>query len=79
MRVRQNDLPAAVFFTVFIFMILLGLASIGLSIFGLILAFKASILIGILALVIEPAPFVIGLVYVFSDVNLAEKVAQFLN
>jgi hypothetical protein len=40
---------------------------------GLYLAFSASVLLGIVVLIVEPAPLVIGLWYIFFGVNLAEK------
>jgi hypothetical protein len=55
--------------------IFLWLAAFGLSIYGLVLAFQASVILGIVALIIEPSPLVIGLVMFFGGVNLAEKVA----
>lgn len=57
----------------------LAFVPIGISLYGLVLAFKASLLIGVLALIIEPAPFIIGLVYLVSDVNIAQKAAELLN
>jgi hypothetical protein len=61
-----------------LFAISLFLFVISVSMYGLVLAFKASLLIGVLALFIEPAPFVIGMMYLFSDINLAQKLADFL-
>ena len=46
---------------------------IGASFFGLYLAFSASVLLGILVLIVEPAPLVIGLWYIFFGVNLATE------
>jgi len=40
---------------------------------GLYMAFSASILLGILVLVVEPAPLVIGLWYLMFGVDLAER------
>jgi cytochrome c oxidase subunit IV len=53
-----------------------GLA--GLSIYGLVLAFQASILVGVIALVAEPLPLIIGLVQFFGHTNLAQKLAHLL-
>lgn len=54
------------------------LGVIGLSIYGLILAFSANIFLGLLILIIEPLPLVFGFAMFFLDVNLAEKImAQF--
>lgn len=49
------------------------IASILTSLFGLYLAFSASVLLGFVVLLVEPAPLVIGLWYIFFGVNLAEK------
>ena len=43
------------------------------SILGLYLAFQASVLLGIVVLIVEPAPLVIGLWSIFFGVNLAAK------
>ena len=51
---------------------------VALSLYGLVLAFKASILVGILALLVEPAPLVVGVVAFFGHTNLAELVAKAL-
>jgi hypothetical protein len=44
------------------------------SFLGLYLAFSASILLGIVVLLVEPAPLVIGLWYIFFGVDLAARV-----
>jgi xanthine/uracil permease len=51
---------------------ILAVFSMAVSIYGLILAFQVSILLGILVLIIEPAPLVIGVVMIFWGVNLAQ-------
>jgi hypothetical protein len=43
------------------------------SFLGLYLAFSASALLGIIVLIVEPAPLVIGLWSIFFGVNLAAK------
>jgi hypothetical protein len=48
------------------------------SIYGLYLAFSASIVLGIIVLFVEPAPFIIGIVYLGWGLNLAEKVMEML-
>jgi hypothetical protein len=75
---KRNDATSALFLTFAFLLFGTALALIGVSIFGLFLAFKASILLGILALVIEPAPLVIGVVYLFTGTDLAQKVATYL-
>jgi hypothetical protein len=61
-----------------LFAVLASVAVFAVSIYGLVLAFKASILVGVLALFVEPAPLVIGLVYLFMNINLAQKLANLL-
>lgn len=49
------------------------------TLYGLWLAFSASILLGIVVLLVEPSPLVIGLVMIFFHKNLAQMVIDFLN
>lgn len=51
-----------------------GIGIIGVSLYGLYLAFSASVLLGILALLIEPSPLIFGLFMLFANVNLAERI-----
>lgn len=51
---------------------------IAASIYGLYLAFSASILLGIIALFVEPSPLIIGLVMLFFHKNLAQMLMDFL-
>lgn len=48
------------------------------SIYGIILAFKASILLGVVALFVEPAPFVFGIVMMFGGINLPERIVAWV-
>lgn len=70
---------------------LLGMGAIGLilyigvvvgllaaTVYGLYLAFSASILLGILVFIVEPSPLVIGLVMMFFHKNLAQMLIDFL-
>lgn len=66
------------FFVVLIFLAWIC-AAIAISIKGLILAFSASIILGLIALVIQPLPFVIGIIGIFGRSDLCEVVAQWLN
>lgn len=50
-----------------------------LTIYGLVLAFKASIILGIIVLVLEPSPFILGLLAVFGMSDIAQKIATWLN
>lgn len=49
------------------------------TIYGLYLAFSASIILGIIVLIVEPSPLVIGLVMLFFHKNLAQMLLDFLN
>lgn len=62
-----------------LFAVFLWVGILGATIYGLYLAFSASLLVGILALIIEPSPLIIGLVMLFFDKNLAQMLVDFLN
>ena len=49
------------------------------SLLGLYLAFSASVLLGFLVLVVEPAPLVIGIVHIFWGVDLAQRILEELS
>ena len=57
----------------------LSFGLIGLSLYGIVLAFSASVLLGIAVLFIEPLPLVIGLVKVFAHIDLAHRIVEFFN
>lgn len=57
--------------------IVLGL--VGLSLYGLVVAFHASILLGFIALVVEPLPLVIGLCKVFAGLDIAVKIVEYFS
>lgn len=52
---------------------------VGVTVYGLYLAFSASILLGIVVLVVEPSPAIIGLVMLFFEKNLAQALIDYLN
>ncbi len=54
--------------------VLLVVLFLGCTVYGVVLAFKASILLGLIALIVEPSPFIFGLVMLLCEVNLAEKI-----
>lgn len=58
--------------------VLLVFGLFSMTIYGLVLAFKASILLGVIVFFVEPAPLIIGLCMFFANVNLAEKVLELL-
>lgn len=49
------------------------------TLYGLYLAFSASILLGIVVFLVEPSPLIIGLVMLFFHKNLAEMLITWLN
>lgn len=49
------------------------------TVYGLYLAFSASIILGIIVFIVEPSPLIIGLVMIFFDKNLAQMIVEFLN
>jgi uncharacterized membrane protein YvlD (DUF360 family) len=51
---------------------------IGLSVYGLVLAFSASVILGIVTFFIQPAPLVFGVAKVFFGVNLPALVVAWL-
>lgn len=53
--------------------------AIGLFLYGIYLAFSASILLGVVVLFVEPSPFVIGAVMFFFHKDLAQALMDFLN
>ena len=59
------------------FLLLFICAFLAITVLGLIQAFSASIILGIVALVIEPCPFVFGVVYLFGVDVAAEIVKAF--
>ena len=44
---------------------------LGVAIYGLVLAFSASFILGVIVLFVEPSPLLIGLVMIFFHKNLA--------
>lgn len=60
-----------------VLLVLFAFGTIGLSLYGLVLAFSASIVLGLVTLFVEPLPFVIGLVKVFAHIDLAHRIVEF--
>jgi len=61
-----------------ILMLAMWLGLLVSTVYGLYLAFSASILLGIIVLVIEPSPLIIGLVMLLFHKNLAQMLLDFL-
>lgn len=54
-------------------------ALLSVSAYGLYVAFSASIVIGLLALVFEPSPFVIGILMIGFDYNIPQAIIDFIS
>jgi hypothetical protein len=50
--------------------------SLSLTIHGLYLAFSASIVLGICALILEPSPLIISLIYLAFHYNIPQKIVE---
>ena len=70
-------MKASLPWTVGLFFLACWASAVVISIYGLILAFKASIILGIIALIVEPSPFIFGLVALFGT-NVPEKIQAWL-
>lgn len=57
----------------------IALASLGLTIYGLYLAFSASIILGIVVLILEPTPMILALVALIAKPDVCEAIAKWLN
>lgn len=68
--------PFAFILVILPFLLWAGVFS--LALYGLVLAFSVHWILGVLALIVEPSPLIIGLVMFFGGVNLAEKLARVL-
>lgn len=62
-----------------LFAVFLWAGLLAATFYGLYLAFSASMILGIIVLLIEPSPLIIGLVMWFFDKNLAQILVDFLN
>lgn len=58
--------------------LVLFLGSLAVSFTGAVLAFKASVFLGIAALIIEPVPFLLGLAALLGHPNVAQHIATAL-
>lgn len=59
--------------------VVFGLFMFGMSIYGLYLAFSASVILGIIAFFVEPSPLIFGLVMFFFEKNLAQEIVNYLS
>lgn len=56
----------------------LGLVAtvVGVSAYGIYLAFSASVLLGVVVLFVEPLPFVIGIVWLLTGTDIAQRILE---
>lgn len=59
--------------------LLLVLGSFAVSIYGLYLAFSASIILGLIVLFVEPSPFILGLVMLVWNKDLAQALIDWFS
>jgi len=83
MKIKIKLSPAAgasvgIFFICFYLLtIALVISSLTLTVYGLYLAFSASIIIGICALLLEPSPLIIALIYL--NYNIPQEIIKALS
>ena len=58
--------------------ILLIFSLLLIEFYGLYLAFKVSIVLGVLALLVEPSPLILGILGLFGHPEVAQKIATWL-
>lgn len=61
-----------------LFVFLLWAFPICMSIYGLVLAFRASLILGVLVFVIQPAPFILGVLGLFGHPQVAKMIATWI-
>ena len=64
----MDDLISLIVVILLIFVII----GIAISIYGLVLSFQAHLITGVIVLLIEPVPFIVGGIEIIWDYNLAE-------
>lgn len=48
------------------------------TIYGLYLAFSASIILGVIVLIVEPLPLILGIIGAFGHPEVARRIAEWL-
>lgn len=56
----------------------IAVGSTALTLYGLYLAFSASIVLGVIVLLVEPSPFILGALALFGHPETAHKIANWL-
>lgn len=64
--------------TAFLMWGIFWLGGLFLTLWGAVLAFKASLILGFIALLIEPSPFILGLCALLGHPDVAQRLAHFL-
>lgn len=77
-RIRLNNPDVSMGITAFLIWLVLFVTSVSSVVYGLYLAFTASVILGFVFLFLTPAATVTGLVMFLFGVNLAERLAQAL-
>ena len=58
--------------------VLVGMAMMGLWVWGVVIAFQSHILTGFIILIIEPAPVIIGMLDGFFDVGVTDAITNLI-
>ena len=62
-----------------IIILVVAISCLGLTVYGLYLAFSASIILGIIVLLLQPTPLILALVALISRPTVCEELAKWLN
>jgi len=65
-----------IYLTFLFLMVCVVVACVGVTIYGLIVAFVAHIVIGLIFLLLEPMPFITGMAMIFWGYNIPEMVLK---
>jgi hypothetical protein len=60
------------------FLVSVGLAVLVTVVYGFVLVFKASLLLGLLIFLVDPIPLILGLLGIFGHPEVAQKIATWL-
>ncbi len=62
-----------------LFVIVIAVCLLVLTVYGVYLAFSASIILGVIVLILEPSPLIIALVTLFLKPDLCQTIVKWLN
>ena len=74
-RSRMTNIPKVMAIVI----LCIALISLGLTAYGLYLAFSASIILGIVVLIAEPTPLILAVVALTAKPDVCEAIAKWLN